>query len=558
MNAVEVKGNLELKEKIRNSEAMDEEVVNALEEIMKSGPRKIHQGLKEWNAEDGLILYRGRIYVPNELELRREVVKSCHDPPIMGHPGRYKTLEIVQRNYWWPGMSTFVKNYVEGCVTCQESKNITHPTKEPIHPTEIPAMPFEIITTDFITDFPVCQGKDAILVVTDRHTKAFEAIPCNKTITADQTADLLVKHIFLRYGVPKKMISDRGPQYASKVMKEVLNSMGVRSALSTAYHPQTDGASERINQELEQYLRAYCTKMHDAWVDYLPYAVAAHNNRVHSATKETPFYLLHRYKPTWPHEIKITQDVPTATQCLNLIVRAREEAEASMRIQAELMTIANNKFSKEGPNWKPGDWVWLDGKNLNLLYASNKLKPRRFGPFTITDRIRQGSYKIKLPPTWKIHPVFHASLLTQAKETIEHGPNFERPPPDMVEGSPEYEVEEIRALKKDRGIWKYLVKWLGYEEAENTWEPLRHLTNAMDKVALYHVRYPDKPKPHMVPAPLPREMGTSPTKNICLAHVQRVKNNSSAYSSRDKTVRVIDRLIQEIMNNKFKQFRNHI
>ena len=122
-------------------------------------------------------------------------------------------------------------------------------------------------------------------------------------------------------------------------------------------------------------------------------------------------------------------------------MRAREEAEASMRIQAELMTIANNKFGKEGPNWKPGDRVWLDGKNLNLLYASNKLKPRRFGPFTITDRIGQGSYKIKLPPTWKIHPVFHALLLTQAKETIEHGPNFERLPPDMVEGSPEYEVE---------------------------------------------------------------------------------------------------------------------
>ena len=249
-----LEGDAELLSKIKKSTELDDIVTQALDTIRKSGPRSILQGLKEWNFEDDLILYRGKIYVPKNLELRREVVKSCHEPPIFGHPGRYKTLEIVQRNFWWPGMSVFVKNFIEGCATCQETKNITHPTREPLHPTETPDTPFETITMDFITDLPPSNGYDAILVCTDKYTKTIILAPCTKTIDALGTAKLLMETTFQQYGTEKKIISDRGPQFASQVMKTITEGMGIHMALSTTYHPQTDGATKRVNQELEQYL----------------------------------------------------------------------------------------------------------------------------------------------------------------------------------------------------------------------------------------------------------------------------------------------------------------
>jgi hypothetical protein len=125
---VKLEGDTEIKEKIKQSQEWDDEVIEAFDTIKENGSRSLLKGLQEWNLDNSLILFRDKIYVPKDNNLRREVVQSCHNPISMGHPGWYKTLEIVQRNFWWPGMSNFVKNYIEGCSTCQESKNITHPS----------------------------------------------------------------------------------------------------------------------------------------------------------------------------------------------------------------------------------------------------------------------------------------------------------------------------------------------------------------------------------------------------------------------------------------------
>src|SRR5271168_1993349 len=440
----------ELKNKIKNSTELDDIVSQALDTIRTSGPRAITQGLKEWNFEDGLILYRGKIYVPKNIELRREVVKSCHDPAIFGHPGRYKTLEIVQRNFWWPGMSIFIKNFVEGCTTCQETKNITHPTREPLHPTEIPDTPFETITMDFITDLPPSNGHDTILVCTDKHTKTIILAPCTKTIDALGTAKLLIETTFRRYGTPKKVISDRGPQFVSQVMKTITEGMGIRMALSTAYHPQTDGATEQVNQELEQYLQAYCNRTQNDWADLLPYTELSHNTRTHSATQQIPFQMLHGFLPHWSTLIKTNPDVPAAHTHLKEMEHAKEEAKAAAQIAAETMKRQHDRFGSTPPDFQPGDLVWLDGKNLALQYEKTKLAPKRFGPFQIEKPIGPGSYCIKLPESWKIHPVFHSTLLLPYKETTEHGDNYTQPPPDIINDHPEHEVEAIINVKRNR------------------------------------------------------------------------------------------------------------
>jgi hypothetical protein len=206
--AVQLKGNQELKDQITKCQELNDEVANAIQEIKSNGPRSLGKGLQEWNYEDGLILFQGKIYVPNNTALRREVVRSCHDPVIMGHPGRFKTLETVQRNFWWPGMSVFIKAYVNGCAICQETKNITHPTKLPLQPTELADRPFQFITINFIVKLPESQGFDLILMIVDQHTKTVIAKPCNETFDADATAELLIKRVFCKHGIPDKIISD--------------------------------------------------------------------------------------------------------------------------------------------------------------------------------------------------------------------------------------------------------------------------------------------------------------------------------------------------------------
>lgn len=490
-------GDQHIKEAIIQGTEPDDEVSKALETIKKNGPRTLAKGLEEWNYEDELILFRGKIYVPKDNTIRREVVKACHDPIIMGHPGRYKTLEMVQQNFWWPGMSLFVKSYVDGCATCQETKNITHPTRIPLQPTEIPDRPFQFITIDFIVKLPLSNGFDSILMIHDQSTKTMITEPCNETITAEETADLLIKKVFSQYGIAEKIISDRGPQFASKVMKAILWSMGSRSALTTAYHPQADGATERMNQEAEQFLRAYCNRMQNNWSQLLPYAEMTHNTREHTATKKTPFELLLGMKPWWPGTFITELGVPTAEEQIWQVQKAREEAAAAAKIAQEAMKTQYNRYGDEGPDWKINDLVWLEGKNLKTQYPTAKLAPKRFGPFPITRIIGKTSYKLKLPDKWKIHNVFHGSLLTPYRETEAHGPNYERPQPTIIDDKEEYEVEQIIDCKQQgrNREWVYLIKWKGYPDSENSWEPLHGIQNALETIKEWHARNPRKPKP---------------------------------------------------------------
>lgn len=247
-------GDQDLVRKLKDVTALNDQVALALDQIKKAGPRSLLKGLEDWNFEEGLIFRKGKIYVPQNSDLRREVVKTCHDPISIGHSGEIKTLELVQRNFWWPGMTVFIRDYVQGCAMCQTTKNITHPTRVPLQPNKVPSKPWHTITTDFITDLPESQGFDSINVVVDQFTKMVVFTPCNKTIDADDTADLLINNMYQQFGLWERMISNCGPQFVSKTFQAIWNKLGVKSDLSSTYHHQTDGETERVNQELEQYL----------------------------------------------------------------------------------------------------------------------------------------------------------------------------------------------------------------------------------------------------------------------------------------------------------------
>jgi hypothetical protein len=285
-------------------------------------------------------------------------------------------------------MRKFIKDYVDGCAICQETKINTHPSRAPPQPTQKEGgLPFQNITMDFIVELPESDGYDAILMVVDQETKAIVVEPCHSNINAIDTAELLIRRVFCKYGVPERIISDRGTQFTSKVMKAVYESLDIKPAYSTAYHPQSDGASERANQWLETYLRSYCNRSQSDWAGLLAHAELAHNTRQHSATKKTPFELLYGYQPRWPHHIKAETRVPLATEHLTHLVEARKEAQAAIKLAEEDMLQQQKQHGETGPGWKPGDQVWLEGKNLKTQYPSAKLGPKRYGPFEILQRV---------------------------------------------------------------------------------------------------------------------------------------------------------------------------
>ena len=203
--------------------------------------------------------------------------------------------------------------------------------------------------------------------------------------------------------------------------------------MSTTFHPCTDGASERANQWLEQYLRIWTADDQMTWAQYLSLAEFVHNSWPHDRTTLMPHELLFGVKPPFPLSDEEAK-TPDVTTRLRQIREARDKAEAALRVSKERLIPIN---------LDKGEQVWLEGRNLKTHHPTTKLAPRRYGPFLVDKKLSPVTYRLILPLSMKIHPVFHIDLLTRYHETEAHGPNYERPPPDIIDGEPEWEVEKI-------------------------------------------------------------------------------------------------------------------
>ena len=346
-------------------------------------------------------------------------------------------------------MKKDVEEYVKGCTSCQENKINTHQIKPHLSPitTNTNAEPFEVIAMDFIVKLPKSKGYDMILTITDHDcSKAAIFIPCNEMITTEGVVDLIIKHVFPHYGFPRRVISDRDTHFMSLFLKHFYQKMGTRQNVSMVYHPQTDGQSERSNQWLEQYLCHICNLQQDNWADTLPLAQFVHNTWPNATTKETPFLLIMGWMP------RVTQTntpstAPSADQRMEELLIKRQHMQDCIKHTQQLM--AQRGKTKFVP-YQEGTNVWLEWVNLQTLYPTSKLAPKQYGPFHIKKVLSDITYKLELPPQWKIHPVFHANLLTPYKETALHGTNFTQPPPDLINGEVEY--KSLTHVAKAKGV----------------------------------------------------------------------------------------------------------
>jgi len=208
----------------------------------------------EWSEDDGVLRFRGKIYVPWNSDLRRQIISLCHDTKVAGHPRCWKTLELVFRNYWWPQMSRYIGQYVSTCDLCLRTKPIRQAPVSELHPLRIPDSRWNTLSVDFVVELPLSSRHDAVMTVIDSVSKRAHFIPTHMTVTAEGAARLFLHQVWKLHGLPKHVVLDCGPQFITRFTKELYQLLGIKLASSTAWHPQTNGQTERVNQELDQYL----------------------------------------------------------------------------------------------------------------------------------------------------------------------------------------------------------------------------------------------------------------------------------------------------------------
>ena len=419
-----------------------------------------------------------RIVVPDDKEIRDRVVQELHSIPYSAHPGIQRTIGKVRKSFFWKGMSGNVREFVENCPVCQMEKSDHTLSKGKLQSTHIPETKWSEISIDFITDLPMSsRNRDSVLVVVDKATRMVHLAPCSKSINATDTGKLLWNTVVKLHGIPRVIYSDRGSQFIAGSWRELWRLTGTRLAYSTAYHPQTQGVVERMNSVVSQTVRCL---LHDIgnpkdWEKTLPTVELVINSLPNQSTGFSPFYLNYGYEPVTPIQL-IKGDEEIKTESIGSFVSrvksdwelARQNLKKSVDLQAKYY----NKKHKD-IEFDAGELVLLSTRNLKMKGIPEKLKKRFVGPFKIEERIGQQAYKLSLPENWKIHPVFHISLLKRWN-TASLQEDEEVPADDDLElEEPYYEIEKIlrwRKVKRGRKILKeYLVLWKGYPIAEASW-----------------------------------------------------------------------------------------
>ena len=238
--------------------------------------------------------------MPTDKEIRLLILQQCHDEPAAGHPGREKTYELVNRHYFWPDLYNDVRRYVSHCHDCKRSKAFHNSYKKTLLQLNVPKKPWTDIAMDYVVELPSSefngQTYTNILVVTDRLSKQRHLIPTSR-MDAEATALLFYDHVWKLHGLPESIVSDRGTQFVSTFWRSLTDRLGIKSKLSTAYHPQTDGQSENSNQIMETYLRSYVGYLQTDWARWLPAAEFAANNHLSATTHCTLFFVVYGHHP---------------------------------------------------------------------------------------------------------------------------------------------------------------------------------------------------------------------------------------------------------------------
>jgi hypothetical protein len=422
---------------------------------------------------DNLYYFGDKLYVPNNLPLIESLLYEFHD--TNGHPNHLRTLTNVAQVFYFPRMSKIVRRYCKKCSTCERSKVRTTPPYGMNSPLPVPNRPWEYMSMDFITNLPEVNGYDAVVTFVDLFTKQAHFIPCFMKMSSQQLAKIYMREVYRLHGLSRTIRCDRDPRFTSTFWKTLFTQLQTKLNISSAYHPQTDGQTERTHRTIEQILRSFVQKQHSDWYDYLPLAEFSYNNSRHASTTFTPFEAMYGFNPITPPTLAIPHN-PNTIDWIRRINDIRVFIVEQLKTAKVLQSHYANK-RRIDRTFDVGQMVMLDTTNLTIRnQLTTKFKQRFIGPYPITKVISPTSYELQLPGTMNIHPIFHISKLK-----LSNNPTAPMDiVPTMNEITEEYQVQKVLDFKVDVCPSKYkrgpcllfLVRWSPpYTSHDDSWEP---------------------------------------------------------------------------------------
>ena len=457
-------------------------------------------------------IMNGLIYVLLHGETRLCIPQKCdqviltilhdfHEADAAGHPGIQKCYDAIRKHFYWNRMYKQIEEYVRSCAVCQKNKPAVAP-QQMIRPLDVPPRRMSEVSMDFVSGLPTSEGFDQITVVVDRLTKKVLLYGSRKDNTAMEAAAAFLNNFVSEYGLPDKIISDRDVKFTASFWQELTSRLGVRLGMSTAFHPQTDGQTERMNRVLIEMLRTMGVAYRDNWMRKLKLVQFNINNSISSATGFTPFYAFAAFNP------RVIDTMPLRDSKMQTMHDlANSVDEITQRVQDELLRSQQLMYRMTASNdptiFQKGDYVLVSTAHFETFLSkaiqkNRKLGPKFVGPFEIIQMMGPSAAKLKLPKGYRAHPTINTSYLR--KFIYDKFKRDVPPEPEIIRGKVEYEVDyivDVDYIRRKHGKYRngekrYLVVWKGHDVAEATWEPEANLQNAQEAIAAFWERNSDE------------------------------------------------------------------
>ncbi|GLU19566.1 hypothetical protein SLE2022_358110 [Rubroshorea leprosula] len=435
--------------------------------------------MQEFRISDDEILWFGdRLCVPRDHALRCEIMGDAHYTSYTIHPGSTKMYRDLRSTFWWRNMKREIARFVSQCLTCQKVKAEHQRLPGKLQPLPIPQWKWENITMDFVTGLPrTLKGNDSVWVIVDRLTKSAHFLPYRTGTSIEKLANMYMEEIVKLHGVPVSIVSDRDTRFLSHFWTSLQQALGTQLNFSTAFHPQTDGQSERTIQILEDMLRACVLDWKGSWDQHLSMAEFAYNNSYQSSIRMAPFEALYgrrcRSPVCWTEVGERSILGPELVQQSSEIVQLIKERLRAA--QSRQKSYADRR--RRDLEFKVGDQVFLKvspTRGVLRFGIRGKLSPRYIGPYPILERIGEVAYKLELPGNLAgVHDVFHVSLLRKYVPNPNHIIN---PEPIQLREDLTYDEHPIRILDvKERVMRRRIIRfvkvlWDNHSVEEATWE----------------------------------------------------------------------------------------
>jgi hypothetical protein len=431
-----------------------------------------------YKVQHDLLFFNNKLFIPDSSPFKKLLLEEFHSTLTAGHGGIDKTFGRLKENVYWVGMKQDVINFVNACLVCQQTKTPTHLPYGPLQPLHIPNEVWEDISMDFIVGLPSFQGYTTIFVVVDRLSKAAHFGTLTTNFTASKVADLFAHMVCKLHGMPRSIVSDRDPIFLSHFWQDLFKLCGTKLRMSTAYHPQSDGQTEIVNKALQQYLRCFVHDQPRTWGKFLHWAEWNYNTSIHSSTGITPFQAVYgKPPPSLPQYLAGASKIEAVDT--ELLTRDVILAKLRAKLLKAQQTMKFYADKRRAPHpFKVGDLVFVKLRPYRQAslgtQRTHKLSKRFYGPFEILKAVGPFAFELKLPPSSRIHPVFHVSQLKPCHTPADMPLNL---PPEAQDNCPVVRPSCILDWKdnEDETDPQLLVQWDGLYPEDATWEPLNEL-----------------------------------------------------------------------------------